>query len=501
MKRFIVESDALAYADWGTTVKIRLATVLALCLCGTGCSDDDDPTSPPCVDEDEACGTACTDDEPCDDGLYCHSGGTCAKECTGDSSEAASDAGADAGVGVGCPSGVMCTADGRCPAPTSPCFDDDEGCGEACSDDEPCAQGLYCSGESLCSKECASTGDCDNLGVCNPDGRCEKVDINWDAGNGEDDVCADTTVTTNRVTPNVILIVDQSGSMDDTFSTDDNGNDVSRWNALRSFLLNDPDGLIADLQDHVRFGLALYSARNLGGDMNGVPDGECPLVTTVQPKLDNYADIAMAYNAADPIQDTPTGDAIDRIVSDLNLESDRPDGNTDPYIFILATDGNPDRCEQLNPHDDPEQRVESVEATGRAYDLGVRTFIISVGADIDEGHQQDVANAGIGNAPGDPDAEYWRAGDDATLKQALRSIVGGQIGCEVELDGMVIGDECDGIVRLNGRNLECNGDDGWELSDPEHILLKGEACTELKDSADALLDVTFPCGANVDVLL
>lgn len=469
----------------------RLSTILALALCATACSDDKKEPPPPCVDGSKACGVACDEENECAPGLYCAGAGTCAKQCVVGSEEHA------------CEDDGICSPDGQCPSEDVPCIDGDVHCGDTCSDEDDCPDGLYCTADEVCAKQCLSALDCtDNL-VCTLEGRCP--DDGDDAGTVPSadggDVCADTVVTNSRVTPNVILIIDQSGSMEDTFSQDDNGNDVSRWNALRSFLLNDPDGLIADLQGQVRFGLALYSARNQGGDNSGLPDGECPLVTTVLPKLDNYNDIADVYNAADPISDTPTGDAIDRIVADLNLINPAPDASSDPYIFILATDGNPDRCEQLNPHDDPLQRTESVEATERAYDLGVRTFIISVGADIDEQHQQDVANAGLGVQPGEDDAEYWRAGDDATLKNALRGIVSGQIGCEVQLDGMVVGDACEGIIKLNGKVLECEADDGWELTDPEHILLKGAACDELKDSADAFLEVVFPCGANVDVLL
>jgi hypothetical protein len=110
--------------------------------------------------------------------------------------------------------------------------------------------------------------------------------------------CADTLVRTSRVTPTVILLVDQSSSMEEDFG------DGSRWNVLRDFLLQDPEGLIADLQQQVRFGLALYSAEE--------DAAECPLVTTVEPAIDNYDAIAATYREAEPIGDTPTGDSIRR---------------------------------------------------------------------------------------------------------------------------------------------------------------------------------------------
>ena len=301
-------------------------------------------------------------------------------------------------------------------------------------------------------------------------------------------VCASTRVNATRVTPTVILIIDQSSSMDQDFQ-----GGTTRWNTLRDFLLAQPDGLIADLQDQVNFGLAMYSAESGGTAPD--PIGECPMVTTVAPGPMNYAAIEAAYAPASTIEDTPTGDAIDKIIDDLGLATPDPDSQGAPIVFILATDGEPDRCEELDPQNG---QAEAIAAVERAYSLGIRTFIISVGDEVSVEHQQDVANAGLGRQPGDPDAEYWEAGDDASLRAALTEIVGGQLGCEVQLNGSVEdGDACLGSVNLNGIMLSCNDANGWELTSPRTIRLNGTACDTLKNDEAALLDVTFPCTVKV----
>lgn len=389
----------------------------------------------------------------------------------------------------------------------SPCVDGDLGCGRVCGEEtKPCTAGLYCSPEGLCSKACSSKPDfaCPDMAMCTIDGRCmssETASGGTSGGGGASGAsaasggsggapapgaCADTIVRATMVIPTVILIVDQSSSMNESF-----GN-ASRWDTLRDFLLQSPDGLIADLQSQVRFGLAMYSAES-GGDAPD-PIGECPMVTSVAPAIDNYDAINAIYGPAQPIEDTPTGDAIDKILDDLNL-SNAPDTNEGPTVFILATDGEPDRCEELDPQNGQEEAIAAVE---RAFGMGVRTFIISVGNEVSMQHQQDVANAGLGRASGDPDAEYWVAGDDATLRAALTEIVGGQLGCEVQLNGSVqSGDACTGTVKLNGKELECGGADGWELSTPRHIRLKGAACDELKSGNNVELDVRFPCDVKL----
>ncbi|HKU37439.1 MAG TPA: vWA domain-containing protein [Polyangiales bacterium] len=291
-------------------------------------------------------------------------------------------------------------------------------------------------------------------------------------------VCARSDVVAGRVTPNVILIIDQSGSMTDSLGSG------SRWNVLRDFLLKD-DGLIKTLQDKMRFGIAMYSARSEA--QNG-QSTECPLVTSVAPALNNFQMIADSYRKAEPIDETPTGDAITKILGDLPKPA--PDAPVDPTIFVLATDGEPDRCEELNPQNGQAETLEAVQA---AYAMNIKTFVIGVGNEISKMHQQDVANAGVGQQAGQPNAPYWTATDDQTLRTALMDIISAQISCDIALKGRVEGDACSGTVELSGKTLICKSPDGWELLDPTHVRLLGAACSEFRKDEVSTLHVTFPC--------
>jgi hypothetical protein len=83
------------------------------------------------------------------------------------------------------------------------------------------------------------------------------------------------------------------------------------------------------------------------------------------------------------------------------------------------------------------------------------------------------------------------------LVSELETIIGSAISCEVEINaGRVIpGKECNGEVLMNNEPLECNGEDGWELVDPTHLLIKGKTCDEFKLSPNSVLTATFPCEA------
>ena len=289
------------------------------------------------------------------------------------------------------------------------------------------------------------------------------------------------------MTPNVYLVVDQSGSMTEDFG------DSNRWDALRESLLDREAGLVAELDDAVRFGLALYTARAAPGT-SGPPIGMCPLVEVVEAALGNYDAIEAVYRSRDPIDETPTGEALEVLTARL---TGLPDPPTDPTIFVLATDGEPDQCSELNPQ---RGQARSVAAAEAAHAAGIRTFVLSVGEGVvSDRHLQDMANAGLGRGPGDDDAPFFVAGDDAGLRSALGSIVVGALSCEVALEGRIenLEQACLGEVRLNGRLLICDDPNGWRVLDSMRIEILGEACTELTDAPGATVTASFPC----DVIL
>jgi von Willebrand factor type A domain len=297
--------------------------------------------------------------------------------------------------------------------------------------------------------------------------------------------CQSANVSATRVIPTIILVIDQSGSMNDSFGSTGG----SRWTVLRDFLLKS-DGLIASFETQVRFGLSMYSAVQ-NPDNSGTMT--CPIVSGVAPALANFAAISDAWKKAQPLAETPTGDAIEKIIA--GVPEPAPDKDNEPVVLILATDGEPDTCKQLNPQNG---QPEAIAAVQHAFQRGIRTFIMSVGDEVSKGHQQDVANAGVGHKAGDPDAPYWTAGDDASLRSALTELVAAQVSCDVALQGSVAGgDPCEGTVQLNGSSLACNGADGWMLTDPKHIRLVGKACEDFKTQKSALVHASFPCTVDV----
>ncbi len=284
--------------------------------------------------------------------------------------------------------------------------------------------------------------------------------------------CADVMATIEPVIPTIVLVVDQSGSMGEDFGG------ISRWQAVSDAMFDPVDGVVTQLESSIRFGMALYTSNN------GMFGGECPMLSEVAPAFDNRDAMNAAFTAPVPEGDTPTGESVAAVAAALALEPDTA------RAIVLATDGEPDTCAVPDPQ---EGQPESVAAVADAHAQGIDTFVISVGGQINAQHLQDLANVGVGKAPGDPDpAPFFEALDSAELIAAFGEIVNGFVSCEFAIDGVVdLEAACQGTVLLDGVPIECGTD--WNVPEESTLELIGAACDTLQDGEDHSVDASFPC--------
>ena len=299
-----------------------------------------------------------------------------------------------------------------------------------------------------------------------------------DEGSGTTMDCPSAEVAFEPVVPTVAILVDRSSSMNNSFDGD------TRWNAVRDSLIDPADGVIAALETSVRFGLSTYTRTN------NQPDNVCPFIDAVDPTLGNLSGITTLYDSASPLNGTPTGESV-QVVTQALLD----DAHDGPKILVLATDGDPDTCG--NSNSTPAARQLSVDAVTAAYDSGIETFVMSVGSAVSEDHLQDLANAGVGVQPGDPDALYYVPADRAAMLATFEEIIDGVRSCVFTLDGQIVeGQEERGTVTVNGETVVYLDPDGWRVNDPSEIELLGAAC-ELIQSGDVEIHIEFECDALV----
>lgn len=315
------------------------------------------------------------------------------------------------------------------------------------------------------------------------------------------EACAETSVELSNETPNVLLLVDRSGSMSETLEAG-----LSRWSSLRSVLLDPTTGLVPSIDASVNLGLALYTGPDRGvvGLESTATEPEpdyietelCPYLVQVPVAPRNAAAIQAAYVPTEirprSRGQTPTGESLEATLPALT--------GLDPTLYpgrkviVLATDGEPDLC--ANGNDEVGGRARSLAAASAAFAAGVTTFVISVGNDVGEGHLRELANLGQGFPATDTTDRFYRAADATSLAQALEDIVTGVRSCTFALDGKVMGDGHDGSVAVDGVPVGQNDPNGWRLNGPSEVELLGSSC-ELVKSGDHSIDVRFPCGTVI----
>jgi hypothetical protein len=283
--------------------------------------------------------------------------------------------------------------------------------------------------------------------------------------------------------PTVILLIDQSASMNDRFGAS------TRWDVLRQSIIEPKDGLLSWLDRSTNVGLTLYTSLdgyNLGR--------ECPLLEQVDVRLGNTEALRRFYASAEPLQggDTPTAEAIDASVATLLEVSAGP-----ARYVLLLTDGVPDTCAEPDPQNGFDAAVGAVE---RAYAQGVIVYTVGVSPEIARRGLQRMANASAGKPLDlvfgtDADAEepLYASTEPRALAAQLKGVIGDVRNCSVELGATVGGARAaDGSVLLDGAALEQNSPDGWSFVDDDTIRVHGSACNEVLGNSESLL-VTFPC--------
>ena len=373
-------------------------------------------------------------------------------------------------------------------------------CDKSCVSDSECAAS-YCENSTKCVANCTASEGCGAGSTCNTTrGRCvPDVGTGGTAGTGNTGggSCQSIQVTPSRSIPNVMFLVDQSGSMTSNFAGQ------ARWTAAHGAITE----IVADLDSIVRFGLSTYTSDNGNSNLPcpRLPVAGDPFAVSPRVDFDLNNSSAISNNNIYPSNypnnaggDTPTGDSIDALVS--IIQSDPPPAEG-PTIIVLATDGEPDTCEQPNPQNG---QAEAVAAATASHAAGLDVFILSVGNEVSDAHLQEMANVGVGkpaNESGNP-APFWKATTAELLAEAFQQIISDSISCEIEIDKPfntdTLAQACDeGEVRLNGVLLDCPTD--WQVkNEPPYqtIELLGNACDTLK-GGEVTFTAEFPCGTIV----
>jgi len=331
--------------------------------------------------------------------------------------------------------------------------------------------------------------------------------------------CGVTSVEAEYRVANILLVIDKSGSMDDTPT----GFDANKWEALKSAL----DESLHDVAGEVNFGLILYPFAldhqiplvGCTDDCCDVPPDVSAVNVPVQPGADSVPLILSALEDTAPGGGTPTAAALSSAFEYfVNGEGSMLEG--DRYV-LLATDGGPncnpdnscdaDRCTQNLDNQcsapnccagdngaaclDDQSVVDQIDAL-RAE--GIPTFVVGIpGTEVYAEYLDTFALAGGATNPNAP-PEYYAveaSGGVEALAQTFTDITTHLVrSCEIDLT-----EEPPNLELVNVA-VDCEvvpSEDGeaWEIpaDNPTQLLLKGNICTYVENQGARRVDVVYGC--------
>ena len=313
--------------------------------------------------------------------------------------------------------------------------------------------GLTLLGAAACSPEIGGTGEPGSP----------------DAGTfvPEPEVCDEAVAITfeqRQVTPDIMLVLDRSGSMNNALV---NGSNTSKWDVMRNAMAT----IVANHGANVNFGLSLYPTNN-ECSVNGAP---------VAPAINNVGPILSAMNSGGPNNGgTPTHQSLQKARDYFDGQPVNPDGR----IVILATDGIP-TCNSSTGA--------SVNVIGELGQRSIKTYVLGFGfGEADVSGLLEMALAGGTN-------QLYSADSPDELNLALDSILGDVTVPSCEFNLQQTPSNADDInVVINGVELGRDDPNGWSYDETTRtITLNGAACESVQSGGTSGIEVDLGCEGEI----
>lgn len=304
------------------------------------------------------------------------------------------------------------------------------------------------------------------------------------SGSGDDKFCKQQDFMLNRLPPEIMLVLDRSGSM----QHDASGGDAAptKWTTTTAAI----NTTLADTEKGVLWGLKMYPAYKRDGDSACGTAG----IAGVDPGVSQHVQIMSAVNMNAPTRDkgaTPTAKAVIEATAQMKMRT-----SANPKFLLLATDGIPN-C--LNGSDSQKDVAGAVAAVAAANQAGFATFVVGIaaaGIKVDDVNPFDVLNqmATAGGRPLDGDTKFYSAGNQAQLTTALGSIAAQAADCTFILtEPPAVPDNI--AVELDGVRLGAND---WSYgAGNRSVVIKGAYCDKLKKGDIKQAQVKFGCAGQV----
>jgi hypothetical protein len=338
-----------------------------------------------------------------------------------------------------CAEGELCGTSGSCVAVSELC---PSGCGAGMQ----CSGGGGCIAEGSCKidADCATSFVCDvPTSACVPGGGC-----------GSDEFAIDI------VPPNVMLVVDRSGSMEDENVP---GTNMTRWEVAVQAI----DSMTTAYDGKIRFGLDLFSACEPGGCSPGAI--VLPIPSTPA-QINQTAASTTLCNSNDP--ETSIAATLAALEGEPTLQDPGRDN-----VILLLTDGH-DNCGGGG--------ADAAQALVQQ-SVPVSTFVVGFSGDVDTDELTAIAEA-AGTAP------YHQANDPADLEDAFNTIAAHVASCTYKLQSTPPEEQLYVFFNNDPAGIQDDPTNGYTYDPTTNTLtFHGDACDALEAGSVSDIDVVFGC--------
>ncbi|PCC71644.1 von Willebrand factor type A domain-containing protein [Nannocystis exedens] len=344
--------------------------------------------------------------------------------------------------------------------------------------------------------------------------------------------CGEAVVDIPVVTPNVMLVLDKSGSMvtpdkgywdhDGDDANDDGIQDadpmmmaaatpkITRWKSLYSVV----DFITGTFENSMNLGAVLFPSKMAASAYNATA---CPVNMTPEVEIApmNGQAILNAIPGADETDATIKGGtpATKGVKAALAELATIQDGQ--PQFIILVTDGAANcREDAANNAELFEQYDENLSmVVGDAFtNLNIPTYVVGIAIKDETSPTANDGNpdntnafqklnelADIGGRPREGDVKFYDTQNQVELQMALEEISMQILSCTITLDPVpkypdYVEVSVNGTAYGNTQVASCDGsEDGWMFTTPDknEIILCGKACSDFQMSG--VLDAQYRC--------
>ena len=321
-------------------------------------------------------------------------------------------------------------------------------------------------------------------------------------------VCGEKTKTATKLPPDVLILLDRSGSMNESYNGVSCGaggmggraggmtncGADSKWAKVVPAIAQ----VVGDTQAEVNWGLKFFpqNSAGMGTDACAVnntaevpiaPNNAAAIQTAITGSTQANGGVVTGYNG------TPTRNAANGAVGYMQSLTD-----ANPKFILLATDGAP-TCPEAGTTNASPGAIAAVEAAKAA---GFSTFVAGIAtANSAEADATLSSMATVGGLPRAATPTYYPVTNADDLAAAIRTLVGVAATCTFQVgptptdDGSTALDKIDVLGDGAPIRRDPTHTDGYDYKDAsmQQIEVHGPLCDQIKSGAIASVTVTFRC--------